>query len=499
MQTQVDEQMHMACKSLEAASATGLHMGAPGHIQWPPPLLPPASMPHLMPMGGPMGGPAMATPPLMLAPMGMPPLGPAMNMPTPMRPPMSMPPSIPARDMPPPMHTMGLPPPMGLPINPSARMILPNEQIIRVGNMRMAKAGESVQFMAKNPANKVQVYDDQAIISARDQAFTLGHPRESVLDVTGPPAGPKQVTCTASLAEAFFEQGGISFWRAGAEPYDCDVLELCNPSGGEYPSEERTQEIAARSLSMARRSEEKRARTARIFIDMPRNFPSLNDALRDGCTEAAAASVQRLFQGSGCKLVFSPAETTAGHTKASILTQVTAPEGKDIIDTFKEVGLHAIKFIPTPQEQPATTRLDSATAAKLGVKNCCLSASCTGPPCDARRSWEKRKAPTSRESSYKRYRDEKQQSQEYAHSAVAAQVAAARKADTFCRKWKLGRCAEAAGHDGSTHGTPEQTKAIKCCAARKPGEPGYNRHYGTVCSFTPDTCPYGEHPAPLEI
>ena len=165
MQTQVDEQMHMACKSLEAASATGLHMGAPGHIQWPPPLLPPASMPHLMPMGGPMGGPAMATPPLMLAPMGMPPLGPAMNMPTPMRPPMSMPPSIPARDMPPPMHTMGLPPPMGLPINPSARMILPNEQIIRVGNMRMAKAGESVQFMAKNPANKVQVYDDQAIRS----------------------------------------------------------------------------------------------------------------------------------------------------------------------------------------------------------------------------------------------------------------------------------------------------------------------------------------------
>ena len=119
---------------------------------------------------------------------------------------------------------------------------------------------------------------------------------------------------------------------------------------------------------------------------------------------------------------------------------------------------------------------------------------CSGPPCDARRSWEKSNAPNPRESSLKRYREEKQQSQDQAFATVAAQVAAARK-DTTCRKWRLGRCAAAGGHDGSTHGTPEQAKAIKCCAARKPGEPGYHRHYGTVCSFTPETCPYAEHPA----
>ncbi len=473
--------------ALAERAATEMQMGAPGPYQWPlmpPPatlLTPPENMSHLQPMGGTMGGPTMAMPSLQQPPMGMPPYVPRFH-------PMAAPPP-PANQ--PPWHPLE-----GEPINPDARMILPGEEVIRVGNMRMAKAGESVQFFAKNPSNKVEVYDDQSIVSVRDQAFTMGHPRESVLDVTGPPAGPKQVTCTAALAEAFFVQGGISFWKAGSDPYDCNVLELCTPSGFEYPSLERTQELAARSENQAVRRNERRGRTTRIFLDMPRNFPSLNDTRRDECMAAAEASVRQRFQGSGCRLVFSPAETTAGHTKASILTQVTAPEGKDIITILKEVDLHAIKFIPTPQEDPALTRLDSATAKALGVKNCCLSTSCNGPGCDAKRIWGKRNAPPSRETSYKKHREEKQQSQEHALSTVAAQVAEARKANNVCRKWKLGRCTAPDGHDGSTHGTPEQAKAIKCCAARKSGEPGYNRHYGIVCSFLPETCPYGEHQAP---
>ena len=518
---QLNQQMHMASEQppmgyfhqMEAqmsqeAHMASQHLAAAGPIQWPL-LTPPASMPYLMPMGGPMGGPAMATPSLMLPPMGLqPPMQHSMGMHPPMQV-IGMPPPTHAMGLPPPAPTTGFPspmhpmppmdqptgyPPVGQPVNPSARMVLPDERIIKVGNMRMAKGGESVLFMAKNPANKVQVYDDQSMMSVRDQAFTMGFSKESVLDVTGPATGPKQVTCTAALAEAFFEQGGISFWQAGAEPYDCDVLELCAPDGTEYPSLERTQAVAARSEQMAMRREERKACTARLFVDMPRNFSSLNDVLRDQCKEVAKSSVRSLFQGSDCKLVFSTAETAAGHSKASILTQVTAPEGADIIAILKEVGLPAIKYIPTPQKLPASTRLDSATAAKLGVKNCCLSTSCSGPPCDARRSWEKSNAPNPRESSLKRYREEKQQSQDQAFATVAAQVAAARK-DTTCRKWRLGRCAVAGGHDGSTHGTPEQAKAIKCCAARKPGEPGYHRHYGTVCSFTPETCPYAEHPA----
>ena len=442
---------------------------------------------------------ALVGPNLTGMPMGMPPPLPAMGMPDVMMFNMATAMAAPGGPLAPPANQSSWDPPeyppVGQPINPSARMILPNEQILSVGNKRLAKAGESVQLMAKNPANKVQVFDDQSLVSVRDQAFTLGHPRESVLDVTGPPAGPKQVTCTAALAEAFFEEGGISFWQAGSEPYECDVLELCTPSGGEYPTLERTNENAARHEQMAERRNERRARTARVFIDMPRNYPSLNDTLRNECTAAAESSVRQRFQGSDCNLVFTSAETTAGHTKASILTQVTAPEGKDIIAVLKKAGLHAIKFIPTPQEQPASIRLDSATAAKLGVKNCCLSTSCTGR-CDAKRIWGKRNAPPSRDVSYKKHREEKKQSQEHALSTVAAQVAEARKANNVCRKWKLGRCTAPGGHDGSVHGTPEETKAIKCCAARKPGEPGYNPNYGTICSFGPEKCPYGECPAP---